>query len=136
MPNRPKSDRVKLLEGTFRPDRSHPEVELPAPSSLDPPEWLTGPEACDEWRRVTDLLVPVQVFTEGDVTALGHLCNLHAELVLLYRARKSPTAAQLTQLRLYLTEFGLTPASRTKAGAVGGEQSRSKWAEFGEQEAG
>lgn len=132
MPAR-KPDRLKILEGTDRPDRMHPEVELPAvesTASIDPPDWLTGREAVLEWNHITELLVPVRVFTEGDITALGHLCNLHADCVLLYRARKSPTAAQLTQLRLYLTEFGLTPASRSRAGQVAASGMRSPFSEF------
>lgn len=132
MPNRRKPDRLKILEGTDRPGRMHPEPEFPvveSPAEIDPPDWLTGPEAVKEWRHVTELLIPVRVFTEGDITALGHLCNLHAECVALYRLSKSPTGAQLTQLRLYLTEFGLTPASRSRAGTVASGM-RSPFSEF------
>lgn len=138
MANRRKPDKLKLLEGTARPGRMHPEVEYPAVESAaaaPPPDWLDGPEAAAEWRRVTELLAPTRVLTVADLTILGHFCNLHAACVKQYRASLRPTAADLTQLRLYATEFGLTPASRSRAGQVASDGG-SAFGEFRKPRAG
>lgn len=118
MPARRKSQHLKVLQGTDRKDRARVEMELPPAESIERPDWLAGPEAVAEWDRLVVLLQDARVLTDGDLMALGHLCNLHAACVKLYRAQMEPTAAQLTQLRLLLAEFGLSPASRSKAGVV------------------
>lgn len=123
MPNPRKPQRLKVLEGTARPDRDYGEPELPEAEDLSAPDWLVGPDAVGEWDRLTAVLGSVRVLSEGDRTALGHLCNLHGRCVRLWRAGEAPTAAELTQLRLYFTEFGLTPASRSKAGQIGEAES-------------
>ena len=130
MPNPRKPEHLKVVEGTARPDREHPAPEFPAPDSLEGPDWLVGDEATAEWKRLVELLQPVRVFTEADRTMLGHACNLHGKLVRMYRAQEAPTASQLAQLRYLYTEFGLTPASRSRAGQVGGEQGLDRWSKF------
>lgn len=116
MPNPRKPRALKLLEGTDRPSRDYPEPEFPAVEGAEPPDWLVSDDALAEWSRCTELLESTGVLTEGDLTALAHMCALHGEVVNLVRAGLTPTAADRTQLRLYLTEFGMTPASRSKAG--------------------
>lgn len=115
MPNPRKPRALKAIEGTLRPSRDYPEPEYPAPASIDPPDWITGPDAVQEWKRIVGLLLPTRVLTDADLSALGHLCNLHAACVRKYRAGMDPNAADLTQLRLLYGEFTLTPASRSKA---------------------
>lgn len=119
MPNKRKPNRLKVLQGTDRPDRMHPEPDVPEASDFSPPDWLNGTDATELWAHLTGMLGGVKVLSEGDLTALGHLCNLHGRCVRLWRAGESPTAAELTQLRLLFSEFGLTPASRSKASPVG-----------------
>lgn len=109
---------LKVLQGTDQPCRRHPEPEIAPPDSTEPPDWLTGPEAVAEWNRLVGLLLPARVLTAGDMTPLGHLCNMHCGAVLRWRLGATPTAADLTQLRLMYAEFGLTPASRSKAATV------------------
>ena len=118
MPARRTSNRMKVLTGTDRADRMHDEPDLPIAEEFEPPEWLSSPAARQEWDRLVGLLSPARILTEGDLSALGHLCNLHGACVKLYQAGMAPTAAQLTQLRLLLGEFGLTPASRSNAGVA------------------
>lgn len=121
MPRPRKPTRLKVLEGTDRPDRAHPEPDIPEASDLSAPDWLNGPDAADLWTKLAGLLGKVRVLSEGDLDALGHLCNLHGRCVRLWRAGESPTAAELTQLRMLFGEFGLTPATRSKAGQLGKE---------------
>jgi len=110
---------LKVLQGTDRPDRDHGEVKLPAPDSTEPPDWLISPEAVAEWRRIVSVLEPAHVLSQGDMTPLGHLCNMHAAVVLQWGAGAPPAPPVLGQLRLMYGEFGLTPASRSKAATVG-----------------
>ena len=109
---------LKVLQGTDQPCRRRPEPERPQPTDTDPPAWLVTPEAVDEWNRIVGLLVPARVLTAGDMTPLGHLCNMHGNAVKLCLAGVAPTASDMTQLRLMYAEFGLTPASRSKANMV------------------
>ena len=127
-PRKPAS--LLRLEGTHRPDRHGPEVEFPAVDRADRPDWLVGPEAVALWDELFALLSGVRLLSKADKLALGTLCNLHATCVKLYRAGMEPTAAQLTQLRLYMVEFGMTPASRSKASPVGGSEKENPFKRF------
>lgn len=124
-PRKPRA--LKLLQGTDRKDRRTPEPEYPELDAAAPPDWLTSPDAIAEWKRLEGLLTATRVLTTADVTALGHLCNLHGECLRLYRANIAPHAATLTQLRLYLAEFGMTPASRGRARPSGSDQPKNKF---------
>ncbi|NUO63940.1 MAG: P27 family phage terminase small subunit [Gemmatimonadaceae bacterium] len=127
-PRKPRA--FKLLQGTDRKDRRQPEPEFPTLDDAPPPAWLLNDDARAEWNRLVGLLVPTRVLTEADITALGHLCNLHGECLRLYRASIAPHAATLTQLRLYLAEFGMTPASRGRAQPAGSGQPKNKFAQL------
>lgn len=132
MPNPRKPTDLKVLQGTDRPDRANPdEPKYEATSGSAPPDWLDGPEAVKEWGRIVAILEEHRVLTAADLSALGHLCNLHAVCVKKTRLGGGPTAAELTQLRLFYTEFGLTPASRSKVSSVGDSASKSKYAGIG-----
>lgn len=131
MPNPRKPRQLKVIEGTLRRDRDYPEPEFPVVEGARPPDWLNGPEALAEWDRLTALLESSRVLTQADLTALAHLCNLHGACVKLYRAGMEPTAAQLTQLRLMLAEFGLTPASRSKAGTAAPKDQKNPFQALG-----
>jgi len=123
---------LKVLQGTDQPCRRRPEPEFPVATNGDPPEWLNDPEAVKEWRRIVGLLMPTRVLTEGDLTILGHMCNLHADCVASWGSKKDrPTAAYLTQLRVMYEAFGLTPASRSKAGTVGEADTGNPFAKLG-----
>ena len=122
-PRKPRA--LKLLEGTNRKDRDRPEPEFPPATNTDTPDWLIDIDARKEWDRLSALLRSTRVLTEGDLTTLGHLCNLHAACVAQYRANIHPHAATLTQLRLFLAEFGLSPASRSKASQVGSDAKKN-----------
>lgn len=129
--NKPKPNALKLLQGTDRPDRTRVEVDLPLARDLSAPDTLVSPEAIKTWKRLVGILEPVRMLSDGDLIALEQLCNLHGECVSLWRAgRGGPTAAQLTQLRLLLVEFGLTPASRSKAAPLPGDAKGNPWAEM------
>ena len=116
MPQRPTSNKMKLLKGTARKDREREPLEFPPAETHQPPDWLVGPEAVTEWNEKVALLAAAGTLTKAGLSTLGHYCNLHAAAVRQWRAGLSPTAADLTQLRLFATEFQFTPASQLKGG--------------------
>ncbi len=130
MPRPRKPHKLKLLEGTDRADRIKVEVELPEPDGYAPPEWLEPGEATKTWELLTGLLAPVRVLSAGDLLELAHLCQLHSECVDLWvKGKGGPTMGQLSELRRAFGEFGLTPASRSKAGVLGSEK-KTPFSEF------
>lgn len=132
----PKPAELKVIEGTFRPDRvapyrPRPKVEIPSC-----PSWL-GREAKREWRRITPHLEKLGLITQVDRSALAAYCQAYhrwweaekliAEHGLTFTTPKGYVQQRpevgiantaLKQMRMFLTEFGLTPASRTKVSAA------------------
>ena len=131
MPRRRKSNALKLLEGTDRPDRHKDEAEFPLAEGSEAPDWLHGPEAVAEWELRVRLLEDAGVLTEADLTILGHYCNMHGRACVKWRAGSEPTAAEMTQLRMMATEFGFTPASRHKAVPSGSKNDSNAFANLG-----
>jgi phage terminase small subunit len=84
---------------------------------------LVDPEAVREWNHKAKLLTDAGVLNEAALSQLGHYCNMHAKAVQKWRLGSEPTAAEQTQLRMMATEFGFTPASKSK---VGGGKSDEK----------
>lgn len=132
--SRKKSEAQKRLEGTDRPDRAREEAAFPAVESIDDvelPDWLIDPVAVGKWGELVVQLSAAGVLTTADLDELAHYCNLHASHVKLWRASMTPTASETTQRRLLATEFGLTPASRSKPAKAGtGEKSKSRFGDL------
>ena len=133
---KPDPTSLKLLKGNpgKRPLNLHeprPRVRLPqAPSHL-------GPEAKKEWRRLGRLLVSMGVMTEADAGALALLCTSWARWIEAEEQLrrygiviKSPSGypiqspylsiarQAMAEVRSLLSEFGLTPASRSRVSAA------------------
>jgi P27 family predicted phage terminase small subunit len=69
---------LKIIEGTYRPDRSSPnEPELPV-ERLSAPDHLTA-EATKYWPRLVDQLFNMNVLTSADAEALSSLCEALAD---------------------------------------------------------
>ena len=83
----------------------------PAPvSPPDKPVWLSG-GAAREWERVMPILIERGRIAEDDQMALAAYCELTAEFI------ASPTefpSSKMTQLRLLMADFGMTPSARDK----------------------
>ena len=74
------------------------------------PDWLS-PMAKREWERVVPSLYERAMVNHYDSMALASYCELAAEFQI------SPSefpAAKLTQMRLLLADFGMTPTGRAK----------------------
>ena len=131
MPNPRKPTRLKVLQGTDRPDRTNPNEPTYEPTSgLEAPDWLNGVEAIRVWDELIALLEGSRVMTSADRLALATLCNMQADVIDAWKGRSKPTAAETTQLRLYYETFGLTPASRSKVSKAGDKDSGNKYAKL------
>jgi P27 family predicted phage terminase small subunit len=132
---------LKLVKGTQKPCRVNRKEPRPALlENLTPPQSLST-RGMNAWRRLAPELRRLGVLTTADTFALQALCECYGE-AMTYRAaikkaggptyethsrtgelmiRARPEVAMLAdadrRLRLYLGEFGLTPASRGKVSA-------------------
>ena len=108
----PRKTKERLLaEGTYRSDRHSAVGYIPENKSI--PEMPNNLDDLTKviWIDVISQLEETGYLCRADTYSMIALCELISEL------RNDPkqfTAAQYTQLRLYLCEFGMTPASRAR----------------------
>ena len=123
MVNPPKPTKLKVLEGTHRPDRwGDPNHEM-SPDGL-PVEAVTLDGAAREhWDDVVPVLIQTGVATSADGYALTAMCEawqLMRESHVL--AKQNPTGkgercsylGYLKQWESFAARFGLTPSDRTR----------------------
>lgn len=130
---------AKKQRGTFRPGRENPNAPEPEVLAKTPPcpAHLQG-EARKEWRKIARFLVGVQVLSVGDLDALAAYCS-HFQIWLDAKAKVAQAGAVIlnpktqwfeispylkvaddasTQMRRFMVEFGMTPASRSRVSAA------------------
>lgn len=136
---KPKPSHLKVVTGNpgrrpMNEDEPKPKIQIP-----DPPPHLSA-DAKKAWPQVAQWLFGMRVLTIVDAIALERLCETYAELLRAQRKLKRgeyqkvvtktgtklerhPAVAMVQdadrRLRAWLTEFGLTPSSRSR---VKGEQ--------------
>jgi phage terminase small subunit len=103
---KPKPTALKLLQGTRSDQVNYHEPRLPIGSTAAPAA-LSG-IALDLWNELAPMLANAGMFTEGDRVGLLHLCRDHEE------AMTTNDSKAKDRLRRLLTEFGLTPSSRSR----------------------
>ena len=117
-------DNVKQLRGTAKPCRAVGEtLEFQAVDvAPDAPESL-GLFGKQYWDRIVPILLDKRFLSIADLESLEIMCILYHKIRQGVAAGIDLNASTITQLRVYQTEFGLTPASRTKlkAGDDGGK---------------
>ena len=134
---RPLPTKLKIAKGTLRKDRQRPD-EPDLPRGMPPmPERLKVDEvAVAKWGELSQLLYDLGVLTVADGEALATLCELHSaeqQCLLELRAGGPTIRTDLGGVKpnpagsLYrsiaalkgtlMSEFGLTPSSRSKVGA-------------------
>lgn len=106
--------KLTLTQGADQPRREWVSFPPVTDAHAEPPDWLVGPEAVEEWHRLFAQLRAVGILTVADLTTLGFLCNMHAHVVLKWRAGGKPTAAYLREFRLMAKEFGLAPTTASE----------------------
>ena len=102
--------------------RSYPPSPEPTDQPIVRPEMSAG--ALVFWDRLLPLVQDLKVMTHCDVPALQVLC----ELLAMHHASPNPKVA--AQVRMYLGQLGLTPASRASLVAPGGEQPADPLSDF------
>jgi len=112
MPQIAKSNRIKVLSGTKRVDRTTPQVSGQG-NPPECPQWL--PDAAKgHFKKTVDRLVEIGVAVDPlDQNALATYANLCG------RQEECPeaiTASEIAQMRTFWKEFGLTPAARDLLG--------------------
>jgi len=140
--------KIKQLRGTLQPCRENkkePQVRLSIP---DPPTHLDN-RAIDEWNQVTKELFDLGIIGKIDRSALAAYCQSYAIwaeasdrlkeeglvimttngnliqnplLTIVNRSRES--------VRVFLREFGMTPASRPKVSVIGKTEKVDPWGAF------
>ena len=145
---RPKPTKLKLLQGTQRSDRvnrQEPNSKLEIPSC---PRHIQG-ESRREWKRITKELGAVGLVTRVDRAAIGAYCEaygrwseavskLHEKGLLVKAPSGYPILnpylsiinSALDQMRKFLTEFGMTPRSRTRISVARKNEDKEDAARF------
>jgi P27 family predicted phage terminase small subunit len=134
MPRKPKPYALKVVSGTTRGKAK--EATQPRLSGTEPPAFVSD-RARAHWPALARLLADMGVLSDGDMTALGLLCETLAEWIeagrtiaqhgATYEAtteagavmhRAHPAVAQRAdaarRVQSLLSEFGLTPSARAK----------------------
>jgi phage terminase small subunit len=128
MANRPKPKELRLLEGN-RGHRPIPETPQPRSKHSFPyaPRHLSE-IAKKEWRTRGKELFRLGLLTILDIPAFEAYCEWYAE----FHEAQSLTAKKEAghQMRMFLTEFGMTPSSRTKVDVDKLSDDESEWDEL------
>jgi len=134
-----KPSHLKAVAGTTRKDRApaSPLPEIPAIECIpSAPDWLLNAHAINEWKRLAAILTANKLLTEGGLSALGMLCNLHGEIVRQTSVGMMPPAHLFAQYRAMVNDFGLTPVAQGKVKPSGEtEKPASKFSGIGKRPA-
>lgn len=138
MGRKPIPDHLKVLSGTARRDRVNPDAPV-APSGIaEPPEWLNG-RAAEVFQQLSTILHGLNLSTPVDAAALALLASRLEEVEAasaviddlgrtyttegpsgqLFRPRPEIAMRNeaMRHAQALLSEFGLTPAARSKVSA-------------------
>ena len=124
---------LKLISGTARKDRE-PAAVIDLPIIADAPgapDWLINAHAVNEWDRLARILTANRLLTEGGLSALGMLCNLHGEIARQTSVGMMPPAHLFAQHRAYANDFGLTPVAQGKVRPHGEEPAKNEFSNNG-----
>ena len=138
---KPLPTHLKVVRGTEKPSRANPNEPKPSPAIPRPPD-LLGKEAKKAWHRTAKHLYELGVLSELDRDALAAFCVQYAIWVdAVDRIQKNgviqedgllaetpngypvqhPLVAIInraqSEMRKWMTEFGMTPSSRTRISA-------------------
>ena len=145
---KPKPTALKLIQGTYRPDRANPAEARPKPGIPPCPKFLKG-EARKQYKKTGKKLLRIGLLTELDDMALSMMCQAWAEyLEATDQVQKSGMLVKspngfpvlnpyliaanqaLKKVRSLLAEFGMTPGSRSRIQAAATDEPDNEWAKL------
>jgi P27 family predicted phage terminase small subunit len=148
MAGRPKATALKALQGTLRKDRTNPNEPKPASAIPSCPNHLNT-IARREWTRITKELLACGLLTNVDRAALCCYCMAWSHLVAAEKkigetglVLQSPTGYPIVNpylgianrstdiIHKFVTEFGLSPASRSRISVNPDSVKKSDWDEM------
>ena len=127
---------LKLIKGTDQPCRMNKNEPKPKADRITMPAGLS-PEAKKHWKQVIKHLKDAKIMTNLDVPALMIYCEAYAQWKdatdkindhgAIIRGQNGPARSPylmvaqkaFDQMKQMLTEFGMTPSSRTKISTNG-----------------
>ena len=130
---KPTPRNLRLVKGSDKPSRMNADEPIVAVSIPDPPEYLSQDEQ-NVFSTQARLLAKMRVMSEADVDALAMYSRAHVEALMAhqkvvqmgYMVQAPKTKVPMhnpflsirnnaeKKARAILTEFGLTPSSRTR----------------------
>jgi P27 family predicted phage terminase small subunit len=133
---KPVPSHLKAVKGTVRPCRVNRDEPKPAADDIAPPEGMSK-LALSHWRTVSRHLQEARIITNIDTTALMIYCEVYATWrdatdqinkygsVVMGKDEypvRSPylmvAQKSFEQMKAMMTEFGMTPSSRTRIKVV------------------
>jgi hypothetical protein len=129
-----KASNVLELTGRFKinPDRKKARANEPTPDtaiSSDPPEWMRGTAFKEERKCYREIIRNAH----ADVLSTADSVWVEIVACLLAEFRKAPHAmkmAKLARLQSGLSQLGMSPSDRSKAGKMPRKQ-ENRFAQFG-----
>lgn len=146
-----KPTKIKKAQGTLRKCRENPDEPEPETGVSTPPSWLDEP-AREEWKRAGAVLERMGLISEMDLVAFAGYCTAVSDLIRceeIIRREGVMTTITLTRgggerdvthpaadlkhkvlgtIRRFMTEFGMSPASRPRVHAEPKESEAAKTA--------
>ncbi len=126
-----KPTHLKILKGTYRPWRENPDEPIFTPAIPEKPKFLSA-EASEEWDRITKHFLDQGILTHIDMAALAMYCQAYGRWQALEKKLPNDKLCGLQNgsfimnpvykiaryayqdLKWMLSEFGMTPSSRTQ----------------------
>jgi len=141
-----KPTNLKILQGSFRKDRSKPGEPKPAIlADLRPPAWMDR-HAKTFWRKQAPKLVAMGILTEIDTDLLAVAAETYSTWRKAtdlfrnmspdhehYRTVRVEREHAATELRRMLGEFGMTPASRSRVSGTSQSETKDPFEAFLEE---
>jgi P27 family predicted phage terminase small subunit len=126
---------LKIARGNPAKRAIRPEPEPEQLEQLPEPPAILGAAAAAEWRRLAPLLMQLGLLTKVDLPMFTAFCATYGkwfEAEEQLRQGGQSTWQRISEsaskeMRQYATEFGLTPASRTRLAGFGGDKPASKF---------
>lgn len=145
MARKPIPSHLKVLKGTDQPCRMNKDEPKPKADNIRMPDGLSD-DAKKQWSKVSKQLKEAGIITNLDVHALALYCeafarwkDANAKISKFGAVIKSPKGYPMTspyfsisnkafeQMKAILTEFGMTPSSRTRVASTKATKNDDPW---------